>query len=50
MLFPLPPAGLPAAPDGPDDRLEGKARTAAEALVAAMNTAVTPVIGALERA
>ncbi len=50
MLFPLTPGGLPAAPDGPDDHPEGKARTAAEALVAAMNSAVTPVIGALESA
>jgi hypothetical protein len=49
LLFPLPAAGLPAAPDGPHDALEGKARTAAEALVTAMNTAVNPVIGALER-
>jgi hypothetical protein len=50
MLFPLPTAGLPSAPGGPHDALEGKARTAAEALVAAMNGAVTPVLGALERA
>jgi hypothetical protein len=48
LLFGLPADGLPAAPDGPHDALEGKARTAAEALVSAMNTAVVPVIGALE--
>ena len=50
LLFPLPTGGLPAAPDGPADALEGKARTAAEALVAAMNATVTPVLGALESA
>ena len=50
LLFPLPARGLPGAPDGPADALEGKARTAAEALVAAMNTTVTSVIGALESA
>ncbi len=50
MLFPLPADGLPAAPGGPHDALEGKARAAAEALVAAMNGAVTPVLGALESA
>jgi hypothetical protein len=50
LLFPLPADGMPAALGGPDDALEGKARTAAEALVAAMNGAVTPVLGALESA
>ena len=49
LLFPLAAGALPAAPDGPRDALEAKARTAAEALVSAMNTAVAPVLDALER-
>jgi hypothetical protein len=50
LLFPLRLDGLPEAPDGPGDGLEGKARTAVGVLVAAMNAAVVPVIEALERA
>jgi len=50
LLFPLPARGLPDAPGGPADALEGKARTAAEALVAAMNAVVAPALDALERA
>ncbi len=50
LLFPLAAGALPAAPDGPRDALEDTARTAAEALVSAMNTAVAPVLDALERA
>lgn len=50
LLFSLPALDLPGAPDSPADALEGKARTAAEALVAAMNAVVAPALDALERA
>ena len=50
LLFPLPADGLPAAPDGPRDALEAKARTAAQVLVSAMTAAVAPALDALERA
>jgi hypothetical protein len=49
LVFPLAAAGLPAAPSGPGDDLTGTAREAVRVLVAAMNSAVAPVIQILER-
>jgi hypothetical protein len=49
LAFPLHPPVLPAAPTGPRDELEGKARRAVAALVTELNHVITPVISALER-
>ncbi len=48
LVFPLPAAGLPAAPSGPSGAEEA-ARDAVRVLVAAMDAVVAPVIWALER-
>jgi hypothetical protein len=49
LAFPLHPQALPAAPTGPRDDLEGKARRAVAALVTELNHVITPVISALEQ-
>jgi hypothetical protein len=49
LIFPLPAAALPAAPAGPRDDLEDRAREAVRVLTYAMNDAVAPVIELLER-
>ena len=49
LIFPLPARMLPAAPAGPRDGLEDRAREAVRVLTVAMNDVVAPVIELLER-
>ena len=49
LIFPLSARALPAAPAGPRDDIEDKAREAVRVLARAMNGVVAPVIELLER-
>jgi molybdopterin biosynthesis enzyme len=49
LIFPLSAATLPAAPAGPRDDLEDRAREAVRVLTGAMNDVVAPVIEILEQ-
>ena len=49
LIFPLSAQALPAAPAGPRDDLEDRARQAVRVLVAAIDGVVAPVIETLER-
>ncbi len=49
LIFPLPAVMLPAAPAGPRDDLEDRAREAVRVLTGAMNGVVAPVTELLER-
>ncbi|MGW3771306.1 hypothetical protein [Actinomadura verrucosospora] len=48
LTFRVPVDRLPAAPEGPDDGAEERARLAVEGLVAELNHAVGPVLAVLE--
>ena len=49
LIFPLSARALPAAPAGPRDDVEDRAREAVRVLTGAMNGVVAPVIELLER-
>jgi hypothetical protein len=49
LIFPLSARSLPAAPTGPRDEVEDRAREAVRVLTCAMNGVVAPVIELLER-
>jgi len=49
LIFPLSARALPAAPTGPRDDMEDRAREAVHVLTCAMNGVVAPVIELLER-
>jgi len=49
LIFPVSAQALPAAPTGPRDDLEDRAREAVRVLTGAMNGVVAPVIELLER-
>ncbi|MCP9954690.1 hypothetical protein [Actinomadura madurae] len=48
LTFPVPVDRLPAAPDGPGDGVEERARRVVEGLVAELNQAAGPVLDVLE--
>ncbi len=48
LTFPVPVGRLPAAPEGPGDGVEDRARQAVECLVVELNRAVGPVLDVLE--